>query len=197
MKLSQFLIAGLLGMSLLVAPASAQTGPKVAIANTARILNELQETKDLNQKINNELKLLDTERQTRQQKVTDLQAARDQLRPDAPQYNDANKAWLQERISFEIWAQLQQANLQREQKMQMRSLFKKIEQSVAEVATKKAFDLVLAEQKVDIPENLDQLQVDQLKAIIGQRNVLYANAPVVDITNDIITAMDAAYKSGN
>ncbi|HRK31054.1 MAG TPA: OmpH family outer membrane protein [Tepidisphaeraceae bacterium] len=197
MKLSHCFVISLLALGLFAMPSLAQSAPRIAIANTARILNELQETKDLNQKINNDLKLLDTERVTRQQKVTDLQAKRDQLRPEAPQYNDVNKEWLQARIEFEIWAQLQQANLQREQKIQMRTLFGKIEQTIAEVATKKAIDVVLAEQKVDFPDNLDAIQVDQLKAIIGQRNVLFANAATVDITNDVITAMDAAYKAGN
>ncbi len=196
MKLSQLFVGGLLAVGALALPAMAQTAPRIAIANTARILNDLQETKDLNQKISNDLKTLDAERQTRQQKVTDLQAKRDQLRSDAPQYNDVNKDWLSARIEFEIWAQLQQANLQREQKMQMKSLFGKITQSVAEVATRKSIDLVIAEQKVDIPDNMEQLQVDQLKAIIGQRNVLFANSATVDLTNDVITAMDAAYKSG-
>ena len=196
MKLSQLLVTGLFSLGALTLPAVAQNAPRIAVANTAKILNDLQETKDLNQKINNDLKTLDAERQTKQQKVTDLQAKRDQLRTDAPQYNDVNQEWLKARIEFEIWAQLQQANLQRDQKIQMRALFNKIVQTVAEVATKKAIDLVLAEQRVDIPDNMDQLQVDQLKAIIGQRNVLFANSATVDITNDVISAMDATYKAG-
>jgi Skp family chaperone for outer membrane proteins len=189
----------ILGAALLLAlalPAAAQNAPRIAIANTAKILNDLQETKDLNQKIANDLKALDAERVAKQQKVTDLQAQRDQLKPDAPMWADKNKEWLQARIDFEIWAQLQQVNLQTQQKMQMRALFDKITQTVAEVAVSKNIDLVIAEQRVEIPDNLEQLNPDQLKAIIGQRNVLFANSTSVDITNDVITAMDAKYKSG-
>lgn len=185
--------AVVLGAMALPSVASAQ---KVAIANTARILNDIQETKDLNQKISNDLKALDAERQLRQQKVTDAQAARDQLKPDAPSWGEKNNEFLRLRIEFEIWAQMQQLNLQTQQKQQMKILFNKITQSVSEIATQKGIDLVLAEQKVEIPENLDQINVDQLKAVIGQRNVLFVNSSAVDITNDVITAMDAKYKSG-
>jgi Skp family chaperone for outer membrane proteins len=185
--------AVVLGAMALPSVASAQ---KVAIANTARILNDIQETKDLNQKISNDLKALDAERQLRQQKVTDAQAARDQLKPDAPSWGEKNNEFLRLRIEFEIWAQMQQLNLQTQQKQQMKILFNKITQSVSEIATQKGIDLVLAEQKVEIPENLDQINVDQLKAVIGQRNVLFVNSSTVDITNDVITAMDAKYKSG-
>lgn len=185
--------AVVLGAMALPSVVSAQ---KVAIANTARILNDIQETKDLNQKISNDLKALDAERQLRQQKVTDAQAARDQLKPDVPQWAEKNNEFLRLRIEFEIWAQMQQLNLQTQQKQQMKILFNKITQSVSEIATQKGIDLVLAEQKVDIPENLDQINVDQLKAVIGQRNVLFVNSSAVDLTNDVITAMDAKYKAG-
>lgn len=184
-----FLLAA---MAMPVGVASAQ---KIAIANTAEILNELKETRDLNQKIQNDLRSLEAERQTREQKVKDLQAVRDTLKPDAPQFNEKNKDFLQARIEYEIWIQLQRANLEREQKVQMRQLFNKIEQTIAEVATSKGIDLVLAEQRTDIPDNLDNINVDQLKAVIGQRNVLFHSVQV-DLTNDIITAMDAKYSTG-
>lgn len=195
MRLSHILLGGAMALTAIVAPAAAQQAPRMAIANTAKILNDLQETKDLNQQIGNELKALDAEGQARGQKVRDLQAQRDALKTDSPQFDQKNQEFLTARIEFEIWAQLQKANLERKQKVQMRALFSKITQTVAEVATQKQVDVVFAEQRVDIPDNLDQLTVDQLKAIIGQRNILY-NSATVDITNDVITSMDAKYKTG-
>jgi Skp family chaperone for outer membrane proteins len=196
MKLSHMLFSTVL-LGALAMPVAAQQAPtKVAVANTARILNDLQQTKDLNQKIQNDLKALEAERAGREQKVKDLQAARDMVKPDAPQYQEANKQWLQARMEYEIWIQLQRANLEREQKMQMSALFRKIEQTVAEVATQKGIDIVIAEQRTEVPDNLDAINVDQLRAVIGQRNVLF-HAPQTDITNDIITSMDAKYKAGS
>jgi len=195
MKLSQLLLGSLLGLACLAAPVGAQQAPRVAIANTARILNELQETKDLNQKIQNDLTTLEAERKIREQKVKDLQAVRDALKSDSPQFAEKNKEWMNENFQYQIWIQMQKTFLESEQKRQMKQLFDKIEQTVAEVATQKGIDLVLAEQRTEVPENLDAITVDQLKAVIGQRNVLHHSA-AVDLTNDIITAMDAKYKSG-
>jgi Skp family chaperone for outer membrane proteins len=181
--------------SVAVAQPSAGQAIRVAVANTARILNDLQETKDLNQKMQNDLRTLDTERATREQKVKDLQAARDALKPDSPQFVEKNKEWLQARIEYEIWVNLQKANLEREQKVQMRQLFNKISQAVAEVATQRGIDLVFAEQFTEIPENLEAINAEQLKAVIGQRNILFKST-AVDITNDVITNLDAKYRSG-
>lgn len=179
-----------------VAGAQTAAPTKVGVANTARILNELQETRDLNQKIQNDLKTLEAERITREQKVKDLQTVRDALKPDSPQFAEKNKEWLQSRIEYEIWIQMQRANLEREQKVKMTGLFNKITQTVAEVATQRGVDIVIAEQRTDIPDNLDAINPDQLKAVIGQRNILFVS-PTVDITNDVITSMDAKYKAGS
>jgi len=90
---------------------------------------------------------------------------------------------------------MNQADMQAEQKRQMLLIFNKITNAVQEVATAKGIDLVIAEQKPEFPPSLDQLNADQLRAMINSQNVLY-NVPQVDISTDVIAAMDAHYKSG-
>jgi len=77
----------------------------------------------------------------------------------------------------------------------MKTLFDKITNSTAEVATQRGIDLVIAEQRPEFPDSLDQLNVDQLRVLINQRNVLF-NSAAADISNEIIAAMDAKYKTG-
>ena len=67
--------------------------------------------------------------------------------------------------------------------------------AVAEVATSKGIDLVIAEQRPEFPDNLDQFNVEQVRAIINQRNILFSTA-TADLSNDVINAMDAKYKAG-
>jgi Skp family chaperone for outer membrane proteins len=74
-------------------------------------------------------------------------------------------------------------------------IFNKITAAIQEVATAKGIDLVLAEQKPEFPPNLDQINADQLRVLINSQNVLF-NSPQVDISTDVIAAMDAKYKSG-
>ena len=63
----------------------------------------------------------------KQQKVKSLQEQRDNLRTDSPQYADKDKELQTAKIDLEVWAQIQQAEVQRTNKMQTKALFDKIE----------------------------------------------------------------------
>ena len=54
-----------------------------------------------------------------------------------PQYQEKNAELLKAAIEYEAWGKINEANMQRDQKLQMRRLFEKIEQAVAEVAKQK------------------------------------------------------------
>jgi len=173
-------------------PASAQ---KIATANAGKIFKDLQETKDIMAKMDNERKTIEAQDLEKKAKLKDLQAARDALKADAPDYDKANQSLLQGAIEYQTWAQITQLNVQRNQKLQMVNLFRKITSAVAEVATQKGIDMVIAEQRAELPENLDQLKVEEVRALINAQNILYATA-TVDLSNDVIAAMDAKYKAG-
>jgi len=168
---------------------------KIATVNAAKVFNEIQETKDLKSKMENDQKTLQAQDLEKKTKLKDLQNARDALKPEAPQYSDANKQLMQAAVDYEVWQRIQGADIQRMQKQQMLSIFNKITTTVAEVATQKGLDLVIAEQRPEVPDNLDQINVDQVRLLINQRNVLFST-PNVDISNDVIAAMDAKYKAG-
>jgi Skp family chaperone for outer membrane proteins len=173
-------------------PASAQ---KIATANAAKVFNEMQEKKDLTAKMENERKTIEAQDLEKKQHLKDLQAARDAIKSDAPGYEKVNQDLFQAAIEYQTWAQITQANVQRNQKLQMVNLFNKITAAIAEVATQKGIDLVIAEQRPELPDNLDQFNVEQVRALINSRNILYSTA-TVDISNDVINAMDAKYKAG-
>lgn len=197
MRLTYSTAATLIAALLLAgSQAAAQTSiAKVAIANPARIFNDIQETRDLKAKMENDRKTLEATDLEKRTKIRDLQTQRDALRPDSPQYNEINRQLLQAGIDYETWRKITELDIQRQQKLQMKSLFDKITASVTEVATQKGIDLVIAEQHPDFPENIDQLSVDQVRLLINQRNVLF-NTALVDISSDVIAAMDTKYKSG-
>lgn len=195
-RLPLALCALALTLSLCAAPSRAQTtAGKIAICNPAKIFNEIQETQDLKAKLESEVKMLDGQRTERQLKIKDAQAARDQLKSDAPGWAERNQELLRLAIEFDVWQKAMQADLESQQKRQMKGLFDKITLAVAQVAQQKGIELVIAEQRPELPENMDQIQVNDLRARLTARNVLYNN-PQVDISNEVIAAMDAAYKSG-
>jgi len=177
------------------APAQTSGGTKVAVCNPARCFAEMQETKDLKAKIENQQKQLKNDIDSRQQKVKDLQAQRDLLKQDSPQYKQADETFMKEAIEFDTWSKITQAQLQGEQKQQMKALFDKIVAATDEVAKQKGIDLVFADQRPDLPENLAAINVDQLRAILNGRNILSMNEKTVDISQDVIANLDAKYKS--
>ena len=182
--------------ALLISGANALADAKIAVANAGKIFKEIKEKKDWEQKMTQDQKTLQDTAFQKQQKVKALTDQRDNLRTDSPQYADKDKELQTAKIDYAGWAQIQEAEQQRTNKMQTKALFDKIVNAVAEVATSKGIDLVIADQNPEMPEDfMDKANLEQLRAFLGQRNVLYSS-PQVDITQDVITSMDAKYASG-
>jgi Skp family chaperone for outer membrane proteins len=178
-----------LGLSL---PAMAQ---KIATANPARIFNEIQETKDLQTKFNADLSSLSEQKKQKELQLRDTQAARDSLKPDTAQWAERNKELMRLAVEYEVWQKVVQADLERQQKLQMKAIFDRITESIAQVASARQIDLVIAEVRPELPDNIDQINTNDLRARLISRNVLFS-VPQVDISNDVIAAMDAKYKGG-
>jgi Skp family chaperone for outer membrane proteins len=185
-------LPAILGL-VLTASARAQTG--IAVVNPVKVFNEMQETNDLKQKVNAEGQAFRNEAKAREQKVNDLKAQRDLLKSDSPSYAELNKQLVQAAVDARAWSEITNAQAQLSQKLQMKGLFEKIAAQVAEIAQSKGLELVIAMGQQNFPENLDQITVDQLGGMFGQRTVMYAN-PKLDITQEVIAALDAKYRAG-
>lgn len=188
------LIAVMLAFAGSTASAQAQP-PRLAIANPAKIFADLKETGDLRKALEAKGEQLEKMKFEKQQKLKDLQAKRDQLKQDSAGYAAANRDLMQAAVDFEVWGRMTQAEVQGEQKRQLLNIFNRITNTVSEVATQKGIDLVITDQRPDIPENLDQVNVDQLRALINSRNVLFFK-PQIDISADVVAALNAKYEKG-
>jgi len=167
-------------------PAHAQT--KVGVVNAAKVFQEIQETKDLQAKLEIDRKTFLAEDQKRQDELKVMKSGRDALKTDAPGYEDKNKELMTKAIEYQTWNQIQQATFAQTQKMKMISIFNKITANTAEVATAAGLDIVIAEQNAQLPDNVDQANVDQVKQMINQRNVFFTSA-TADISDKVIAAM--------
>ena len=56
-------------------------------------------------------------------------------------------------------------------------------------------DLVIAEQRPELGDNIEQLNLQQVQQALGQRKVFYYSS-AIDVSGDVIASMDAKYKSG-
>jgi Skp family chaperone for outer membrane proteins len=184
----------MLALTVAAAPARAQGGGelRIATANAGRIFKDMQETKDLQEKVNAELQNLQSEQTARQQKITELKQARDLLKVGTPQYDEANRKLTQAAVETEVWGKMAQAELQRTQKAQIKMLYDKVTAAIGEVAQQREIQLVLATEQIDL-ENLDSMTSQQLSARLSQRDVLYSAASV-DISDDVLAVLDRKYK---
>lgn len=173
--------------------ASAAEPIKVAIANPGRIFSEMQELKDRRAKMESEKNLLEGVDREKREQIKAMEAARDALKVETPQYQEKNAELLKASIEYETWGRLNNANFQREQKLQLKLLYQKIEEAVAEVAKLKGYDLVISDQRSPMPEEIDRITADKLREIINSRAVLYSGDKA-DISSDVLAFLDAKYR---
>jgi Skp family chaperone for outer membrane proteins len=176
--------------------AAAQDSPRIAIVNPAKVFNEMQETKDLKQAMESNGQAIKAEGQKRQADVEEAKKKRSLFNEGTEDFNKASKELIEKAIALQTWQELIKQDLARQQKNQMSNLFKKIEEATKEVATAKKLDIVIVEQKIDLPSDpgtMDQINVDQLRSLINQRTVMYNNGKY-DITSEVLAAVDAKYR---
>lgn len=187
------LSAALLAALLVPAAAHAQA-QKVGVVNVQRVLAELQEFKDFNQKVESDEASFKQQGQQRQQKLNQLGGELQALRPGTPQYSDKAKEALQLQIESKNWADLTRADRERQAKEKFLELYAKVRDAVAQVAGDRGLDLVITQEGKDLPQNVEQINLQQLQGGLLQRNVLFA-ADKADISADVIAKLDAAYKA--
>lgn len=191
-----FLTAALLLPAPLVR-ADNHDNPRIATVNTAKIFGEMQETKDLRQKMDADGKAIEAEREKRKTELQELQKKRELFSEGSADFEKINKDLIQKAVEMQAWQELTKAELNRQQKTQMRNLFNKIEDAVKTVAQQKNLDLVFVDQKMELPtdsKTMEQITIDQLRGLINQRNIVYNNNRL-DITNDVLALVDANYKA--
>ena len=174
--------------------ASAAGEGRIAVADAARIFKEMQETKDVERDMGAERDRLEAVAQEKDSEVRKLQAQRDQLRVGAPQYEELNEKLNDAALELRLWIEQTNARNERSQKRQVRAMFAKIEAAVAEIAQRDGYELVLAKQRPELPENLDRVKYEQIVSRLAARNVLFASDRA-DISGEVIALLDAKYKS--
>ena len=184
----------------LVIPVRAQSvqPTKVAVANTAMIFSQMQETKDLTVKLNNDARTLNAEDQRRKTELENFRSTRDQFKPDSSQWTDANQKYLKAAVDYRSWQELTQLDLTRQQKLQTKQIFDEIRAACQDIAKQMGYDLVVAQQSPELVNSIEDpnVNINQFRLLVTQYNVLYASS-TVDITDKVVAALDAKYKSTN
>ncbi len=198
--LSSAAIFGALAMTTMQSATALQPGAtigtaKVASVNFVRVLNELQERKELQTKL--ETMAIDTraEVEKRQNALKGLNDRRKELKEDSADYLKISSEMRQGIAELNTLQQVRNAELQAFLKSNLRVVAEKIANASAEIAKEQGVGLVVNENYPILPADLDPVTVEQVQQAIGQRSTFYTS-PEADLTSLVITRLDAAYKSG-
>ena len=178
-------------------PAEAQERPaRVATVNMPRVFTEVQETKDIKARLQQEQQALAAEQRPKIDELQKLKAEGENLRKGSPQYNEWRQRFRRADIAQQAWAATAKQELDWRLKHATRDMFDKITAAVNEYATSNQIDLVLADHQPTLSdEELEKIPPEQIGAIMDRRRVIYTSKNV-DISDAIIASLDAKYKAG-
>lgn len=196
--LSLAVAAGLATSRVGAQPAPAAGGvaiaTKVAVVLPSRIIAEMQEAKDSTERLKNEAAVLTQKYNAMKEKATVLQDQYKLLKPETTQAQDKMRELVEASINLKATGEILQREAERSKRTQLKALYDKIVVAVEKVAKQKGYDIVLADQHATIPDVLPEDTTEQtLTNAIRTRSLMYYR-PEVDITTDVIAALDAEYK---
>jgi Skp family chaperone for outer membrane proteins len=175
--------------------AKAQEAIKVAVCNPGKVFESLDERKAIQDKMKGERDRVQSEAKRRDEEVKQLKLEREALKPESPQYAEKTQLLMQKAVEFEVWARIQEQEMAKREKDQVKALYDKIAAACKVVAEQKKLDLILSERKPEIPPDMSQLTPDQLRALLAQTDVLYKNEKA-DVTQAVIGQLNADYAKG-
>jgi Skp family chaperone for outer membrane proteins len=169
---------------------------KIAICNPLKVATQVQEFKDMVEKNKSDSQNLQTEFDARKEKIKAMQDELKLLVPDSPQYAEKNDALLHYQIETEVWAKEMDMDQARKAKTNTKALFDKIQAAIAQIAQDRGYTLVLSDHSADLPEDLNTIDANTLNTLLAERTILYTD-PKLDITQDVVIAMDKAYAAAS
>ena len=193
----RYLSLVIIGATMLSGPAAfGQDGAqRVAICNPSVVFQGMDERKAIEDRIKSEQEKIKIEFARRKAEVDEIRKQRDELKRGTGQYNEKNRVLMQKAVEFRAWVQITEAEMMRAEMENTRTLYDKIAEACKEIAEARKIDLVLAERRPELPEDIDQLKPDQVRQILSQRDVLYVNKNA-DITEAVVLLVNKKYAVG-
>ncbi len=167
---------------------------KIAVVNPAKILQDMKETKESNEAFKAEQTAVQAQFKERQTKLAELEAQKNQLKPDAPQWADLNRKVVTMRTENEVWLKEKDQELTMKFRAQAKSISGKIRIAIEEVAKAKGYDLVVSKQSELQEADMERIPLPQLMPALLAKSVFYSSDSI-DITQEVLAKLDAGYTS--
>jgi len=176
----------------LAAIVQADTQIRMGTCNVAKVFDSLDERKAVEISMNNNATTHKTEVARRRKAIEELQAQRDELKPETAMYQQKTDELVQAATQLEVMVKLKEMELVKLEKQHTARLYEQIRTACKTAAAAHNLDLVVAERPAESSRELTRLPPDQLRLLLSTSEVLYANNQV-DLTQEIILALNKQF----
>jgi Skp family chaperone for outer membrane proteins len=191
-------VVGLAGLLMPAGSAMAQSSAmpetKIAVCDPLKVLGQILEGKDASARWKAEGDSLNAEAQ---QKKDQLQSEADALKlimPGSDEFESKVEKLTEDQANTQAWYQSAQMNLARKQRAEQKKLFDKILGGIKEVASAQGITVVINGSQPGFPE-VEKMDANAFVETIMLHITLYADTHM-DITGDVVIALDKEYKAG-
>lgn len=193
------LVLGMCGLGLIVVGALAVGAPgirarpvSVAVVDVQKVFDSLAEKVQVDADLQTRAEKLRQEDQERTRRIEDLQRDLNTLAaPGTSAFVQKQEELEQQALELRAWREYQSAKLQRERALQYERLYRKMLDTIGQVAREGGFDLVLFKEA---PVDTANLKPEQLGTFIQIRKVLWVTEDL-DLTDQVIQKMNNEYRN--
>ncbi len=176
-----------------VAHAQAAGPAKIAVVNLREVYQKLAETGDLQKKLQGMNEDLSRMQTSHKAQIDDFQHQITQVKVESSQHDEMMAKLDDMQLDFKRLETLQQVKMVREQNHQIIHAFNAIQATVADMAKREGYDLVLVNNDTDVPANAGDIANQETVAnLVFNRNVLFAGDKA-NITAKVIASVDAGH----
>lgn len=180
-------IGSLAAVCVLALAGSALADMKIAIANPVAIFDQMKERKTAEDQMRAEAKNLQDQLEAEKGRIEMLQKGLNEFAPGSQEYQNRERQIMADAIALDTKAKLAQVELNKRQMMLILNLFNKIQAAIEAEAKAQQIDLVITDARPELPkpEQLATVKLDELRARMLGRSVMYAGPKAIDITSAV------------
>lgn len=204
MNRSKLIVAIMIGIGVLGTMSVAQSPPDdavaprtgshpVAVIDLVRIFSECAQIQDLNEIMKVQTEEAAKEAQQRRKVIEDKQTELSAFRPGSQDFITRRKDLVRMNIDANVWLKVTEQQMDQDKFDWTRVIYEQTMKVASEIARERGYDVVLLRNDFK-PDDIEQ-SVQALRRFIQERQVLW-NAADIDITDQVIRRLDAAYKQG-
>jgi Skp family chaperone for outer membrane proteins len=167
---------------------------KVAVCDPLKVLGQILEGKDASGKWKAAGDMLNQQAQQKQEQLKSEEESVKLIMPGSADYDTRIEKLTEDEADAQAWLNAKKANLARQQRNEQKQLFGKIEDAIKQVATAQGITMVINASHPEFPD-VEKMDANAYIETIMLHVCLYADDHL-DITSDVVIAMDQKYKAG-